>query len=280
MTGTIWLRLGDVDFPEAGWNDFVVLILDAWVAALLQLLRGESEHAIVHFMEGPHEVHLMPDAGNRLTLVAKTRGRGPEPRQVAAAKAPLSDVAMDVVTSAEAILSLCQERFLWTVDARRLKSSVAQLRGKITKPQVDPSPTKPGRRPKRASSGNEVTAPVIRELVHLFQTRAKSLRKQGRLEVESGSDLDGDWLHVCLQRNECPDAIVEVVDDKLAHVYARSSRPADRGRVVARLEGIRIVGNPERVFEAITKTLLAVEHGVEEVELAAAWENASLREIE
>lgn len=57
-TGNIELVLGEVSFPAPGWNDFIVVILEAWVSALVRLIRKTSTAERVHFMEGPYAVDM------------------------------------------------------------------------------------------------------------------------------------------------------------------------------------------------------------------------------
>jgi hypothetical protein len=37
-SGVVWLALDGLAFPSKGWNDFVVVILDAYASAVLRLL--------------------------------------------------------------------------------------------------------------------------------------------------------------------------------------------------------------------------------------------------
>lgn len=43
-TGNVWIMLGQLAFPFQNWNDFVVVILEAWASAIVRMLRGVSEH--------------------------------------------------------------------------------------------------------------------------------------------------------------------------------------------------------------------------------------------
>ena len=49
----IWLVTGGAEFPRAGWNDFVVVVLGWWSSAILRLLENNSGMERVHFMDGP-----------------------------------------------------------------------------------------------------------------------------------------------------------------------------------------------------------------------------------
>lgn len=56
--GTIFLKRGAENFPTYGWNDFVTVILEWWLRALLPLFLGEAKHAELLFMEGPYKVDI------------------------------------------------------------------------------------------------------------------------------------------------------------------------------------------------------------------------------
>jgi hypothetical protein len=49
-TGSVWLDVEGVGFPMHGWNDFIVVVLGLWAAAVLRILRGDR---------GPHEINCV-----------------------------------------------------------------------------------------------------------------------------------------------------------------------------------------------------------------------------
>src|SRR5204862_8332605 len=56
-TAEIWVVLGGMPFPEPHWNDFAVVIIEAWIVGALRLLRGSGLER-VHFMDGPYLVEM------------------------------------------------------------------------------------------------------------------------------------------------------------------------------------------------------------------------------
>ena len=40
--GQIWLRVGEVSFPNEGWTDFVVVVLSWWTQVVLDLIPASS----------------------------------------------------------------------------------------------------------------------------------------------------------------------------------------------------------------------------------------------
>jgi hypothetical protein len=75
-TGEIWLAVDDVAFPAPNWDDFVIVILDAWTTALLRLLRGSNQFERVHFMEGPYEVQMRAERVGMVDLRVIDRADG------------------------------------------------------------------------------------------------------------------------------------------------------------------------------------------------------------
>ena len=70
VSGGIWLRLGDLDFPERGWNDYPVVLLAWWLEAMDKLQSGSVTKAECNFMDGPWHFEVEPAGGNwRLRLL-------------------------------------------------------------------------------------------------------------------------------------------------------------------------------------------------------------------
>ena len=123
-TGTLWVAIGGTEFPAEGWNDFVVVILEAWASALLRLAQGASTTELVHFMDGPFELSMAATESGNIELVARERDGAERARSTVA----LATLAQNLSGSAEKILGACRERSIWSVDAERLKTACLSLR--------------------------------------------------------------------------------------------------------------------------------------------------------
>jgi hypothetical protein len=53
VLGSLFLRDRDEHFPEAGWSDFPVVLLDQWIRGLTDVVRGRATTFRGCFMEGP-----------------------------------------------------------------------------------------------------------------------------------------------------------------------------------------------------------------------------------
>jgi hypothetical protein len=58
-------------FPGVGWNDFVVVILNWWIAALQKILQGEK--AELRFMDGPYWISVVPQGPTILLQCTEDR---------------------------------------------------------------------------------------------------------------------------------------------------------------------------------------------------------------
>jgi hypothetical protein len=123
-TGDIVLILGSVVFPIAGWNDFVIVILDAWISALVRLVRDTSESERVHFMEGPYAVDITRLENGAFRLCAIER---PNRKRALVEVRPLP-VVESSITAAEAVLQVCRDAAYRSRDVEQLKAAVSTLR--------------------------------------------------------------------------------------------------------------------------------------------------------
>src|SRR5262245_60597798 len=135
-TGNIWIMLGQLAFPFQNWNDFVVVILEAWASAVVRMLRGVSEHERVHFMDGPYVVEVSSASEDVLRLRAIERARQELERGCEDARA--LDFIDGLLACSEEVLAACRQKGCWSVDADKLEATLPLLRGeaaKLTKPQ-------------------------------------------------------------------------------------------------------------------------------------------------
>jgi len=127
-TGGIWLRVGRLEFPATGWNDFAVVVLAGWADAALRLLEGDSTRRQIYFMDGPYAVEMTAAPGGawRLVLVERRRS-GRRTHSVSVDPAPLVE---SITEAADRLLTICQKRGWLTSDPAQLADTVAQLRSR------------------------------------------------------------------------------------------------------------------------------------------------------
>lgn len=123
-TGDIALAIGNTLFPASGWNDFIIVILEAWLGALTQLSRGTRKTQLVHFMEGPYEVELSRIESGSFRVRAIER---PD-KQRAVVDVDRSALIANASAIADATLRTCREANHHSTDVERLEAALALLK--------------------------------------------------------------------------------------------------------------------------------------------------------
>lgn len=57
-TGGVSIDIDGKYFPEKGWNDFIIIVLNQWAMELRSFILGTSTEAKFLFMEGPFVVKV------------------------------------------------------------------------------------------------------------------------------------------------------------------------------------------------------------------------------
>lgn len=128
-TGDIALVIGGITFPGPGWNDFVIVILGAWLSALARLVRKESAGERVHFMEGPFAVDMKRLENGTIRLRALER---PDGERAVLAVPPLALVE-NAVAAADDVLRICRDKAHRSDDVDQLEATTMLLREEVRK---------------------------------------------------------------------------------------------------------------------------------------------------
>ena len=123
--GGIWLVTGASEFPRAGWNDFVVVVLGWWSASILRLLGNNTGRERVHFMEGPYAVEVSKAQPGKLQLRMFAGASGG--REVAVGEADIKRFVSELATQSRELLDECRLREWWSPDAEALASHLHDL---------------------------------------------------------------------------------------------------------------------------------------------------------
>jgi hypothetical protein len=108
ITGVIYIELGNIAFPERGWNDFPVVIVTWWLQALIKLLAGTPSEQTFLFMDGPFEFRVASTGGPTWNL--QCIARGSHDTCVLDAEVDASAFATALVHGAREIVRACSER--------------------------------------------------------------------------------------------------------------------------------------------------------------------------
>lgn len=123
--GRLYVQFGELRFPDAGWNDFVVVVLGWWCRACYQLLDGGEDSLEVPFMDGPYRVRLGPRHGQviHLELIEDRSSR----RICCQAQVSIGVLFDSVVSAAERTVLECQARGWSSRDGDELVDSLRPL---------------------------------------------------------------------------------------------------------------------------------------------------------
>jgi hypothetical protein len=105
ISGEIWLQGEEWAFPAAHWNDIVIPVLRAWLAAVNDLSRGMRKRDMVHFMDGPYFVELTASANQIELLLTADRPNGEE----RCCQADAVALRKNAVDAADLLLAKCRE---------------------------------------------------------------------------------------------------------------------------------------------------------------------------
>lgn len=123
VIGSIWLQSNEprIDFPEAGWTDFPVLILGWWLAQVEGLLRGASTEADCLFMDGPFEFRI--NSTGEIRLLRKGASATTE---IAKGSIPLEGFWQQLNLAASEVISECERQGFSSGDVVRLRQFVRE----------------------------------------------------------------------------------------------------------------------------------------------------------
>jgi hypothetical protein len=124
-TANLWVVIDGREFPSRGWNDFVVVVLGWWAAALILLFRGVSTRESVSFMDGPYSVEISrPSSG---TLQFRALEGAMRANESALGSAPAFEFALSLISQGRVVLEACRQRNWWSSDAETLQLSLLSL---------------------------------------------------------------------------------------------------------------------------------------------------------
>lgn len=124
--GNLSLQLNGLNFPEAQWTDFVVVVLCWWCRAAFQLLQGQTESAELRFMEGPFLVELRVSTPDTWHISLVEAGLTRRIRDSAEVKA--NPLVQSIVEASERAIAACRRQGWSSSDIDDLGSAVATLR--------------------------------------------------------------------------------------------------------------------------------------------------------
>ena len=133
VSGGIWLRVGEHEFPEREWNDYPVVLLAWWLEAMDKLQSGSVAKAECNFMDGPWHFELeSAGASWRLRLVDGHK-KGSASLVGEALVAP-AELVKQTLAAARVVVSECRHHSWKPADLpaleKEIERSAARLKAK------------------------------------------------------------------------------------------------------------------------------------------------------
>src|SRR6185503_736015 len=126
VTGKISARLGDKSFPEAHWNDFVVVIIGWWLHEILKILTGTAASGHCRFMDGPYWFAIEVQSND--TVVVRCMEERQGTKCVLEALCTRDSVLRSMLSAAASVIRKCQEESWFSSDLESLVSAYETLR--------------------------------------------------------------------------------------------------------------------------------------------------------
>jgi hypothetical protein len=76
FTGTVYFVVDDIQFPELGWNDFLVVVLGWWISEFRRMYLEEQASGELDFMDGPFRIEITIRSDRQLALCGIHYGSG------------------------------------------------------------------------------------------------------------------------------------------------------------------------------------------------------------
>ena len=101
----------------------------------------------------------------------------------------------------------------------------------------------------------EFRDPFLKAVVVAFRRRRKAIKYQGNLEFSYDPTDTFEWLTINYWISSHPSLILRLSEGGGIDFFARSQRGADRGKVLIRIEGLRIVSNAALIVSTFEWTM-------------------------
>lgn len=127
ITSRICLDIDDFQFPDAKWNDFVVVILGWWLRETLSLLNGNQEEISCNFMDGPF-VFKIKNTGETFLLKLFT---DKDSDSIFESNINKEIYLESLLSSAQSVILKCENNNWSSDDIKELKYQIKLLKGTL-----------------------------------------------------------------------------------------------------------------------------------------------------
>ena len=100
---------------------------------------------------------------------------------------------------------------------------------------------------RQSSVPPEFRDPFLKAVAAAFRRRRKAIKYHGNVELSYDPTDTFEWLTINYWASNYPSLILQLIEGGWINFFARSQRGADRGKVLIRIEDLRIVNNAAHV---------------------------------
>ncbi len=125
ITGLIFFDFGHYQFPEKGWNDFIVVVLSWWLAAFENIILDSVDNEELRFMDGPLYVTVKKLDKDifRIGCFNEKMGNGAE----FSGEYSITEIINAVLNVAKTVESVCSKNGWDTDEIRWLKVAIKKV---------------------------------------------------------------------------------------------------------------------------------------------------------
>lgn len=101
----------------------------------------------------------------------------------------------------------------------------------------------------------EFRDPFLKAVIVALSRRRKAIKYHGNLELSYDPTDTFEWLTINYWTSNYPSLILELNEGGRINFFARSQRGADRGKVLIRIEDLRVVSNASLIVSTFEWTI-------------------------
>lgn len=125
IVSTIYISIGDVDFPNSNWTDFPVIIFNWWIEQLINQLEGKLKGEYL-FMDGPYYFECEFSNKNEIMFAFKERKHNGSDL-LFSANVKKKDFITEVKRNVNSILRECHRHRYTDKDVKQLEINFRRL---------------------------------------------------------------------------------------------------------------------------------------------------------
>jgi hypothetical protein len=124
--------------------------------------------------------------------------------------------------------------------------------------------------------------PFLRNAANSLALRRKSISHRGKLTISHDPDDDFEWFSAVYESASRRTAVLQLTEKNRAHLFIRSTRGKDRGRILFRIEDMILVDNAALLLTAFEQTIATLDQQRDDAfdDLRGVWDALRLQAVD